>query len=76
LLRALLVHPGSTQRAPPPCDLHLSVLPAALLGQPSSTHRVPPPCDLHLSVLPAALLVQPGSIHRLRVSGINLYYIN
>ena len=47
-------------RLPPPCDLHLSVLPWALDWQPG----FPPPCALHLSVLPWALFVHPGSMHR------------
>ena len=42
-------------RVPPPCDLHLSVLPIALDLQSGSLHRFPPPCATHLSVLPIAL---------------------
>ena len=50
-------------RLPPPCDLHLSVLPWALAWQPGSTHRLPPPCATHLPVMPLALLVHPSSLH-------------
>ena len=37
---------------PPPCAIHLSVLPWALELQPGSLQRLPPPCVTHLSVLP------------------------
>jgi hypothetical protein len=49
--------------APPPCAIHLSVLPMALALQSGSTHLAPPPCATHLSVLPMALALQSGSIH-------------
>ena len=51
-------------RFPPPCALHLSVLPIALDLQSGSLHRFPPPCAIHLSDLPCVLDLQSGSLHR------------
>ena len=60
----LALQSGSIHRFPPPCDIHLSVLPCALNVQSISSHRLPPPCALHLYVLSLAIALQFVSIQR------------
>ena len=58
------MHPGTSQRFPPPCLTHHPVVPIAPLVQPVALHLWPPPCRAHLPVVPSALFPQPAMAHR------------